>query len=235
MSRTLSIIIPVFNEEGSISRLLRSVSAVVDGMACGTDAEILVIDDGSTDGTREALKAAQQVESRIKIIRFKRNFGQTAAMSAGFAYAEGAIIVSMDGDGQNDPRDIPMLIKKIEEGNDVVCGWRKDRKDALLTRRIPSFFANKLISFIGGVRLKDYGCTLKAYKAEYVKNIKLFGEMHRFIPIYTAWEGAKIVEVPVAHHPRTAGKSNYGLMRTCLLYTSPSPRDGLLSRMPSSA
>jgi glycosyltransferase involved in cell wall biosynthesis len=180
----------------------------------GKTYEVICIDDGSTDGTYPALLKLLEKESNIRLIRLRRNFGQTAAFSAGFDLARGDIIVTMDGDLQNDPNDIPRLIEKVEEGYDVVSGWRVDRKDVFLTRRLPSQIANALISKVTGVKLHDYGCSLKAYRREVVKNIKLYGEMHRFIPALASWIGIVVAEVPVTHHPRKYGQSKYGLGRT---------------------
>lgn len=210
---TLSVIIPVFNELGSVKPLYEKLDSVLKELNW-EDYEVIFVDDGSTDGTREILKQIADKDPHIKLIFFSRNYGQTAAMSAGFQFAQNSIIVAMDGDLQNDPADIPRLLAKIEEGYDVVSGWRHTRKDPLLSRQIPSRLANKIISWIGGVHLKDYGCTLKAYRSSYIRKIQLFGEMHRFIPIYAHGMGARIAEIPVNHHPRLHGRSKYGLMRT---------------------
>jgi len=172
------------------------------------------VDDGSTDGTYQRLKQLAEKDSQLKIIRFKRNYGQTAAMSAGFEYAKGDVIITLDADLQNDPEDILLLLEKLEEGYHVVSGWRKDRKDPFLSRKLPSMIANWLISKITGVHLHDYGCTLKAYRAEVVKDLELFGDMHRFLPALTKRRGAKITEVVVRHHPRMFGRSKYGIGRT---------------------
>jgi glycosyltransferase involved in cell wall biosynthesis len=172
------------------------------------------VDDGSTDGTYQRLKQLAKKDSRLKVIRFKRNYGQTAAMSAGFEHAKGDVIITLDADLQNDPEDIPILLEKLKEGYHVVSGWRKDRKDPFLSRRLPSMIANWLISKITGVHLHDYGCTLKAYRAEVVKDLELFGDMHRFLPALTKRRGAKITEVVVRHHPRMFGRSKYGIGRT---------------------
>jgi glycosyltransferase involved in cell wall biosynthesis len=177
-------------------------------------AEIIYIDDGSTDSSLQVLKGIAAADDRVRVIVLRRNYGQTAAMSAGFDLSRGEILIPMDADLQNDPGDIPKLLEKIDEGYDVVSGWRKNRHDKLLSRRIPSILANKIISLISGVHLHDYGCSLKAYRKEVVDGIKLYGEMHRFIPIYASWAGAKVTEIPVNHHPRTRGKSKYGLSRT---------------------
>jgi glycosyltransferase involved in cell wall biosynthesis len=211
MKETLSVLIPVFNEEENILPLYdRLIKAL---QKAGRPYEILFIDDGSSDGTLEILLDISQKNPNVKVISFSRNFGQTAALSAGIDVSRGEILIPMDGDLQNDPEDILVLLQKIEEGYDVVSGWRKDRKDPFLTRRLPSMIANKMISIIGGVRLHDYGCTLKAYKRDILKNIRLYGEMHRFIPIYAQWIGARVSEIPVNHFPRKRGSSKYGMSR----------------------
>jgi glycosyltransferase involved in cell wall biosynthesis len=176
-------------------------------------AEFIFVDDGSTDRTFDRLSEAVADEPRARIIRFRRNFGQTAALSAGIDHATGDIIVPMDGDLQNDPTDIPRLLEKLDEGNDVVSGWRVRRQDPL-HRRLPSQMANRLISWISGVRLHDYGCSLKAYRRSVLEDVRLYGEMHRFVPIYASWQGARVAELPVNHYPRTRGTSNYGIERT---------------------
>lgn len=208
----LSVIIPIYNEKQSIPVLYNKVSLVLKKIK--NPYEIIFINDGSLDGSYDILNNIAKKDKHIKIIHFKRNFGQTAAMMAGIDFALGDIIIPMDGDLQNDPVDIPKLLKKLNEGFDVVSGWRKDRKDNTIKRNLPSRIANKLISIFSGVHLHDYGCSLKAYKKEVIKTIKLYGEMHRFIPIYAAWEGAKVAELPVKHHPRKYGKSKYGINRT---------------------
>ena len=205
----ISVIIPIFNEEDNIKQLTKSILKVLGGL----EFEVLFINDGSKDSSEEKILALTQKHSKIKLINLRRNYGQTAAMQAGFDHSIGDIIIPMDGDLQNDPKDIPMLIKKINEGYDVVSGWRKIRSDKKFTRIIPSKIANMIISKISGLHLHDYGCTLKAYRKEILKDIKLYGEMHRFIPIYASWEGAKVTEIAVHHHPRTAGKTKYGLSR----------------------
>ena len=205
----ISIVIPIFNEEENIERLEESlVNALVK-----QDHEVLFINDGSTDNSEKQLIKITTSNANFKLINLRRNYGQTAAMQAGFDNAIGDIIIPMDGDLQNDPNDIPQLINKMNEGYDVVSGWRKQRLDKKLTRIIPSKIANYLISKISGIHLHDYGCTLKAYKKDILSDIKLYGEMHRFIPIYASWEGAKVTEIPVKHHARTAGKTKYGLSR----------------------
>ncbi len=208
----LSVVIPAYNEEENVPILYEKLKKVLDSL--GEDYEIIFVDDGSTDGTYQRLKQLAEKDSRLKVIRFKRNYGQTAAMSAGFEHAKGDVIITLDADLQNDPEDIPILLEKLKEGYHVVSGWRKDRKDPFLSRRLPSIIANWLISKITGVHLHDYGCTLKAYRAEVVKDLELFGDMHRFLPALTKRRGAKITEVVVRHHPRMFGKSKYGIGRT---------------------
>lgn len=208
----ISIILPVYNEAENIEPLCKEIMTVMQKV--GRAYEILCVDDGSGDTTADVLARLARQYSPLKVIRFTRNFGQTAAMAAGFQNAQGQIYLALDADGQNDPADIPTLLAKLEEGHDVVSGIRADRKDKWLTRKLPSQIANALISKITGVRLKDYGCSLKAYRAEYIDNIHLYGEMHRFIPALAAQAGAKIAEVPVQHRPRRKGKSKYGLSRT---------------------
>jgi Glycosyltransferases involved in cell wall biogenesis len=208
----LSVVIPAYNEEENVPILYEKLKKVLDSI--GEDYEIIFVDDGSTDGTYQRLKQLAEKDNRLKVIRFKRNYGQTAAMSAGFEHAKGDVIITLDADLQNDPEDIPILLEKLKEGYHVVSGWRKDRKDPFLSRRLPSMIANWLISKITGVHLHDYGCTLKAYRAEVVKDLELFGDMHRFLPALTKRRGAKITEVVVRHHPRMFGKSKYGIGRT---------------------
>lgn len=206
----LSIVIPVFNEEESLQSLHDEIASTLKDYQY----EILFVDDGSADNSFGILTEIQQMNPKVRLIRFRRNFGQTAAMSAGFKYAQGDIIIPMDADGQNDPADIPQLIKKLEEGFDIVSGWRKDRKDNAVTRTLPSRIANWIIGEITGIKLHDYGCTLKAYRAESLKPIRLYGEMHRFIPALARWGGEKVVELVVNHRPRTTGKTKYGISRT---------------------
>jgi glycosyltransferase involved in cell wall biosynthesis len=210
--RLVSIIVPLFNERENVTELTDSVKKVMD--ASGMAYELIMVDDGSTDGTLEVLCDLQEKHPRLKIIQFRRNFGQTAAMAAGFDHAGGDVIVPLDGDLQNDPADIPRLIARLDEGFDVVSGWRKDRRDKLLTRKIPSAIANFLIGVITGVKLHDYGCTLKAYRKDVLDNLNLYGEMHRFIPAIAKWTGARVTEMVVNHRPRTRGQTNYGLSRT---------------------
>ncbi len=208
----ISVVIPVMDEEESLEELYSSLKGVLDKL--GKSYEIIFIDDGSKDDSFKILKNLAEKDRDVLVIRFRANFGQTAALSAGFKYAKGDIIVTLDADLQNEPEDIPKLLEKIEGGYDVVSGWRKERKDKLLTRRIPSFLANKVISRITGVYLHDYGCTLKAYRREIIKNIDLYGQMHRFIPALAKWLGASIGEVVVKHSKRKHGRSKYGLSRT---------------------
>jgi glycosyltransferase involved in cell wall biosynthesis len=211
IKETLSILIPIFNEEESISPLYdRLITAL---KKTRRPYEVIFIDDGSSDSSLEMLLDISKKNPNVKVISLSRNFGQTAALSAGIDFSSGEILIPMDGDLQNDPEDILSLLQKIEEGYDVVSGWRKTRKDPFFTRRFPSMVANKIISSIGGVRLHDYGCMLKAYKRDILKNIRLYGEMHRFIPLYAHWIGARVSEIPVNHFPRRSGSSKYGLSR----------------------
>ncbi|HUX07642.1 MAG TPA: glycosyltransferase family 2 protein [Acidobacteriota bacterium] len=208
----ITVSIPIYNECENILRIIDELMPVLEGL--GRSFEILFVDDGSEDGSFEILKELAQRDTRIRVIRFRRNFGQTAALDAGFKEARGEIIITMDGDLQNDPADIPRLLQKMEEGNfDIVSGWRKDRKDKFITRRIPSIIANRLISKITSVLLHDYGCTLKAYKRELTRYFNLYGEMHRFIPAIGRFIGASIAELPVNHRARKFGKSKYNLSR----------------------
>jgi len=207
----ISVVIPVFNEEKNIESLYTRIKQALDNL--GKSYEIIFIDDGSTDKTPGLLHRICEEDRKVKVVVFRRNFGQTAAISAGFNYAKGEVIVTLDADLQNDPKDIPQLISKIEEGFDVVSGWRAERKDPFLSRRLPSHISNWLISVFTGVKLHDYGCTLKAYRREVAKDIKLYGEMHRFIPALASWVGASICEVKVRHHPRKYGKSKYDFSR----------------------
>jgi glycosyltransferase involved in cell wall biosynthesis len=205
------VVVPLFNEKDNLTPLCHQITSALDGRF---DYEVIFVDDGSTDGSFELLCGFQQDDARIRLIRLRKNFGQTAAISAGFAHARHDIIVTFDADLQNDPADIPMLVDKLQEGYDVASGWRKRRYDHAVTRLLPSRIANWLISRITGVRLHDYGCSLKAYRKEVLAEIKLYGEMHRFIPALASWAGATIAEVVVNHRPRTAGVSKYGLART---------------------
>jgi glycosyltransferase involved in cell wall biosynthesis len=210
--KRISVVIPIFNEVEAISPLSRAVKAVMERMK--TVYEVIFVDDGSNDGSGDVLQSLAKDDKRIKVIQFRKNFGQTAAIAAGVEHAQGEIIVTMDGDGQNDPRDIPRLLEKLEEGYDVASGWRKNRKGPLFKRKFPSAVANKLISWLTQVRLHDYGCTLKAYRRDILRDVRLYGEMHRFIPAYASWVGARITELEVSHHPRKHGRSKYGLSRT---------------------
>jgi glycosyltransferase involved in cell wall biosynthesis len=208
----ISVTVPIYNELESIVPLHQRVALVLKSL--GRPWELILVNDGSTDGSAAVLDQLAAADPNVKVIHLRRNFGQTAAMMAGIDYARGNIIIPMDGDLQNDPMDIPRLLAKLDEGFDVVSGWRKGRKDARLTRNFPSWLANRLISVISGVHLHDYGCSLKAYHKSVIKDIKLYGEMHRFIPIYASWQGARVAEIPVTHHSRQFGKSKYGLERT---------------------
>ncbi len=212
MNPTLSLLLPVYNEEENLERLHGKIIAEMEKL--GHAFEVIYVDDGSTDRSLALLEQFAAKDSRVRVVSFRRNYGQTAAMAAGIDAARGEVLVPMDADLQNDPADIERLLAKLDEGYDVVSGWRKDRHDPFITRVLPSKLANSLISKIGGVELHDYGCSLKAYRREVLKDVQLYGEMHRFIPIYAAWAGARVTEIPVAHHPRTAGKSKYGLSRT---------------------
>jgi len=207
----ISVFLPVFNEEGNITPLSRSLTKALDQLA--RSYEIIYVDDGSTDGSLNLLREIAAADPRVRVIALRRNYGQTAALSAGIDHARGQILVSMDSDLQNDPFDIGLLLDTLEQGFDVVSGWRRERKDRWLTRRLPSAIANRLISMVSGVPLHDYGCTLKAYRRHVLADVKLYGEMHRMIPIYAKWAGARVSEVQVTHHPRKSGKSHYGLTR----------------------
>ena len=207
----ISIVVPLYNEEGSLKPLYASLKKACDKL--DLKHEKIFVDDGSTDSTYSLLMEFRQNDPTVRTIKFRKNYGQTAAMAAGFELARGKIIVSMDGDLQNDPSDIPRLLAKLEEGYDVVCGWRKKRRDTFLTRRIPSMAANWIIGHVTGVRIHDNGCSLKAYRAPVIKNVSLYGEMHRFIPAMSKLTGARIAEIVVTHHPRRFGKSKYGISR----------------------
>jgi len=208
----ISIILPVLNEEENLEDMNAEIAGVVENME--VDYEIIYIDDGSTDKSFDILSSLRQKNQNIKVIQFRRNFGQTASLAAGFDHATGDVIITMDSDRQNDPKDIPMLLEKINEGYDLVSGWRFDRQDAWLSRKLPSKLANGLISRITGVKLHDYGCSLKAFRKEVVENLRLYGEMHRFIPAIASWMGVRIAEVKVNHRARVAGTSKYGISRT---------------------
>ena len=208
---SLSIIIPVFNEAQNLPELFGELMPVLDKL--GRSCEVLFVDDGSKDESWRVLQSLQQREVRVRIIRLRKNFGQTAALAAGFDYARGDIIISLDADLQNDPKDIPLLVDRVEAGYDIVSGWRKGRKDRFFSRRLPSIIANWLISRLTGVRLHDYGCTLKAFRKDVIKNVKLYGELHRFIPAIASHMGVAIAEVKVNHRARRYGKSKYSFFR----------------------
>lgn len=208
----LSIVVPVYNEEENIPYLYEQLTAVLDPL--GLEYEIICADDGSTDRSFELLRDLAERDHRVKVIRFRRNYGQTAGFSAGFDHAKGDIVITIDADLQNDPASIPALLDKMAEGYDVVSGWRKDRQDAALSRKLPSKIANWLITQVTGVHVHDRGCSLRAHRLEIVKDMRLYGEMHRFIPDIAAWLGARWAEVPVNHRPRRFGKSKYGISRT---------------------
>ncbi|MCL2878513.1 MAG: glycosyltransferase family 2 protein [Acidobacteria bacterium] len=212
MKEKISLIVPVYNERENIPQFLDSARAAMD--ATGEDYEIVFVDDGSTDGSETLLDALPDADPRIRVIHFRKNFGQTAAMAAGFDNAAGDILIPLDADMQNDPSDIPAILAKLREGFDVVSCWRKDRRDPWLTRKLPSMLANRLISRISKVPLHDYGCTLKGYRREVMEHVRLYGEMHRFIPVYASWAGARVAEIAVRHYPRRFGRSKYGLNRT---------------------
>lgn len=208
---TLSIVVPVYNEEENVQLLHQKLKEVLDSLK--QEYEILFIDDGSTDRTLFILEGIQAKDKEVIVLSLRRNFGQTAAFAAGFDFARGDIVITMDGDLQNDPADIPKLLEIIKD-HDLVSGWRKKRKDPFFTRRVPSMIANWMISKVTGVKLHDYGCSLKAYRRDVIKNLKLYGEMHRFIPAVASWYGVRVAEVETTHHPRMHGKSKYGISRT---------------------
>ena len=208
----ISLTVPVYNEREALGPLFEKVQAVMH-RDFPEKWEIIFVNDGSHDGSAELLDGLAAKNPEVKVVHFRRNFGQTAAMMAGFDFACGDIIIPLDGDGQNDPQDIPRIVAKLDEGFDVCSGWRKDRQDNALQRNLPSIMANKLISTVSGVKLHDFGCSLKAYRAEVIKGVRLYGEMHRFLPIYAKWHGARITELPVGHHARKTGHSKYGLER----------------------
>ena len=212
MAPDLSVVIPIKNEAPNLSNLYREFTDALE--AWGRPYELVLIDDGSTDESFRLLADLQAKDPRVRVIRFRRNFGQTAAFAAGFKFARGRLIATADGDLQNDPRDLPRMVDLIDQGQDIVCGWRKDRKDTFVTRRLPSMMANRLISWSTGVRLHDYGCSLKVFRAEVVKPLKLYGEMHRFLPAIASEIGVSISEVVVNHRARQHGTSKYGLSRT---------------------
>ena len=208
----ISVFLPVFNEELNLRPLHEKMQAALTQL--GRTAEVIYVDDGSSDGSLKVLREIAAQDDRVRVIALRRNYGQTAAMAAGIDAAQGQVLIPMDADMQNDPADIVRLLEKLDEGYDVVSGWRKNRQDKMVTRKIPSMIANRIISKIGGVPLHDYGCSLKAYRSDVLKDVKLYGEMHRFIPIYASWAGARVTEIPVEHHARTMGQSKYGLSRT---------------------
>jgi dolichol-phosphate mannosyltransferase len=207
----ISIVIPVYNESDSLRPFHHVLSTALETIS--QSVEVIFCDDGSRDGSAALLDEFAASDPRICIVHLRRNYGQTAAIMAGIQHSLGAVIIPMDADGQNDPRDIPRLIAKLDEGYDVVSGWRKNRQDRALSRKLPSMIANRLISGVLGVSLHDYGCTLKAYRREVIEDVRLYGEMHRFLPVYAAWEGARVTELPVQHHARKFGRSKYGLGR----------------------
>ena len=208
----LSVVIPVYNEKENISHLYKKLNDVLSDLKMRY--EVILIDDGSIDGTYNELLKIHKKNSAFKIIKLRRNFGQTSAMSAGFDHSSGEVIITLDADLQNDPKDIPEILNKLDEGYDIVSGWRKNRQDKAITRRFPSVVANKIISSLTGVYLHDYGCTLKAYRREIIENIELYGEMHRYVPAVASWMGVKVAEIPVTHHSRKFGHSKYGVSRT---------------------
>jgi len=208
----LSVVIPIRNEAPSLEELHRELTETL--RLWGRSYEIIIVDDGSTDESFDILARLQAVDPALRVIRFRRNFGQTAAFAAGFDYARGRLIATADGDLQNDPRDIPAMVDALDRGFDIVCGWRRERKDAFFTRRLPSMIANRIISSATGVALHDYGCSLKVFRAEVVKSLKLYGEMHRFLPAIASEQGVSIKEMPVGHRPRRHGHSKYGIGRT---------------------
>jgi glycosyltransferase involved in cell wall biosynthesis len=208
----LSLFLPVMDEEENLRPMHAKIQAALETL--GKTAEVIYVDDGSTDRSLQILKDIAAEDPRVRVISLRRNYGQTAAMAAGIDAARGEILIPMDADLQNDPADIKRLLEKLDEGYDVVSGWRKNRQDKLISRKIPSQIANRVISAIGGVHLHDYGCSLKAYRRDVIQDVKLYGEMHRFIPIYASWAGARVTEIPVDHHARTRGKSKYGISRT---------------------
>ena len=215
MIKLVSIIIPVFNEVDAIEKLVENTQNLRN-LGLNFEYEIIIVDDGSTDGTGATLKEIQQTNQNLHVVSLVRNYGQSTALQAGFDHSTGDVLITMDGDLQNDPTDIPKIIDVLKNNNeiDLVAGWRKDRQDSVLNRKLPSMFANYLISYTTGIKLRDYGCSLKGYRRELVSKFRLYGEMHRFIPAIAAEVGAKIIEIPVKHHPRKTGKSKYGIDRT---------------------
>ncbi len=213
MTPELSVVIPIYNEEENVANLVKEFREALG--AWGRSYELILVDDGSTDKSFERLKGIQKTAPELRVIQFRRNFGQTAAFAAGFAHARGRLVATADGDLQNDPKDIPMMVARLEsEDLDIVAGWRKNRQDAFIHRKLPSVIANRLISWSTGVRLQDYGCSLKIFRSEVVKPLKLYGEMHRFLPALASEMGVKIAEQAVNHRARTAGRSKYGISRT---------------------
>ena len=208
----ISVVIPVYNEEPNLPELRSQLNEVLPTL--GISYEVILVDDGSSDGSFAVMREMALEDPHYRAIRLRRNYGQTAAIACGIRYSHGDVIIPMDADLQNDPADIPRLLQTLDRGWDVVSGWRQDRHDAFLTRSLPSIMANWLISRLTGVALHDFGCTLKAYRREVIQDTSLYGEMHRFIPALARWYGATVIEIPVTHHPRTRGKSKYGLMRT---------------------
>ena len=212
----VSVFLPVYNEQDNVEQLNLKLTDALERL--GRSYEVIYVDDGSTDHSLAKLREIAARDARVRVISLRRNYGQTAAMSAGIDHARGQILIPMDADLQNDPADIPRLLAKLAEGYDVVSGWRKDRKDRWLTRQIPSRLANRLVAKLSGVELHDFGCSLKAYRRDALTGVKLYGEMHRFIPIYAGWAGARVAEIPVTHHARAAGESKYGLSRTIKVF-----------------
>jgi glycosyltransferase involved in cell wall biosynthesis len=208
----ISVFLPVYNEQDNIAQLNLSLTDALELL--DRSYEVIYVDDGSTDQSLATLREIASRDARVRVVSLRRNYGQTAAMSAGIDHARGQILIPMDADLQNDPADISRLLEKLDEGYDVVSGWRKNRKDPWLTRRLPSRLANRLVAKLSGVDLHDFGCSLKAYRRDALTDVKLYGEMHRFIPIYAGWAGARVTEIPVTHHARVAGESKYGLSRT---------------------
>jgi glycosyltransferase involved in cell wall biosynthesis len=208
----ISVVVPVLNEEESLPLLHESLTeALEEG---GWTYEIIVVDDGSTDRSFDVLRELQHLDRRLRVVRFRRNYGQTAAFAAGFDRARGEVVITIDADLQNDPADIPALLTKLEEGYDVVSGWRQDRQDRFFDRRLPSVLANSLIGWVTGVRIHDYGCSLKAYRRDVLADVHLYGELHRFLPALAQGAGARVAEIPVRHHARRFGQAKYGLSRT---------------------
>ncbi|HEB49027.1 MAG TPA: glycosyltransferase, partial [Desulfobulbus sp.] len=208
----LSVVIPIYNEEENVQALYEELKEVLESI--GRSWEVIFVDDGSSDRSLELLEGIARKDDHVVVVSFRRNFGQTAAMAAGFDYACGEIIITMDGDLQNDPHDIPKFLEKMDEGYDLVSGWRYDRQDAFISRKLPSMIANRIISTVTGVHLHDYGCTLKTFRKEITRGIRLYGEMHRFIPAIASGMGSRIAEVKVNHRPRRFGTSKYGISRT---------------------